>query len=62
MLSFSYLEGKIYFRCHQVLNQEETLFKESDDVEKLVLIEIGPRMTLNPIKFFDESMGGEALW
>jgi len=48
----------VYFRCYQVLNQEETMFKESDDVEKLVLIEIGPRMCLQPIKFFAESCGG----
>lgn len=38
------------------------MFKEADDVEKLVLIEIGPRMTLQPVKIFAESLGGEALW
>lgn len=38
------------------------MFTEKDDVEKLVLIEIGPRMTLQPIKYFAESLGGEALW
>ena len=27
-----------------------------------MLIEIGPRMTLQPIKVFSESLGGEALW
>jgi ribosome biogenesis protein BRX1 len=27
-----------------------------------VLIEIGPRLCLNPIKAFDGSMGGETLW
>jgi hypothetical protein len=31
-------------------------------VDKLVLIEIGPRMTLQPIKIFDDTLGGEALW
>jgi hypothetical protein len=31
-------------------------------VEKLMLIEIGPRMTLQPIKIFDDMLGGEALW
>jgi len=38
------------------------MFKDDDDVEKLVLIEIGPRMTLTPIKYFKESLGGEPLW
>ena len=31
-------------------------------MDKLVLIEIGPRMTLQPIKIFDDTLGGEALW
>lgn len=26
------------------------------------MIEIGPRMTLQPIKIFDDTLGGEALW
>ena len=38
------------------------MFKETDDPDSLVLIEIGPRMTLTPIKMFEESLGGEALW
>lgn len=62
VISFNYLNGSIYFRCYQIVNQEETLFTEKDDIEKLVLIEIGPRMTLQPIKIFAESLGGEALW
>jgi len=28
----------------------------------MTLIEIGPRFSLNPIKLFDGSMGGETLW
>lgn len=62
VISFSYLNGQIFFRVYQVVNQEETLFTEKDDIEKLVLIEIGPRMTLQPIKIFAESLGGEAYW
>ena len=46
VISFNYLNGSIYFRVYQVVNQEETMFTEKDDVDKLVLIEIGPRMTL----------------
>lgn len=38
------------------------MFKATDDISKLVLIEIGPRFSLNPIKAFEGPMGGEALW
>lgn len=31
-------------------------------IEKLMLIEIGPRFYLQPIKAFDGTMGGDALW
>lgn len=62
VLSFNFHDGRIWFRCYQVLNQQEEKFTEKDDVEKLVLIEIGPRMTLQPIKIFAGSMKGDALW
>jgi len=38
------------------------MFKATDDISQLVLIEIGPRFVMNPIKSFEGSMGGEALW
>ena len=38
------------------------MFRSTDDISKLVLIEIGPRFVMNPIKCFEGSMGGEALW
>jgi ribosome biogenesis protein BRX1 len=44
------------------LNQNEKQFTAEDDIEKLILIEIGPRFTMNPIKAFEGSMGGETLW
>jgi len=45
-----------------VVNEKDENFTEKDDVEKLSLIEIGPRFCLMPIKAFQGSMGGEALW
>lgn len=62
VLSFAWHNGKIWFRCYQILNQHEEKFTEKDDIEKLVMIEIGPRFCLHPIKIFDESLGGKALW
>lgn len=62
VISFNYFGGKIWFRNYQILNQDEKMFKSTDDIDKLVLIEIGPRFSLTPIKGFDGSLGGEALW
>ena len=62
VLSFSVFDGRIWFRAYQIMNQNEEKFTEKCDVEKLILIEIGPRMTLQPIKIFDDTLGGEALW
>jgi ribosome biogenesis protein BRX1 len=62
VISFSYYQGKVWFRAYQVVNQFEEKFTEKDDIEKLTLIEIGPRFTLVPIKIFDGTMGGDALW
>ena len=43
-------------------SQNEEMFKHTDDIDKLVLVEIGPRFSLTPIKAFDGSLGGDALW
>lgn len=64
VISFNYLaeEGAIFFRVYQVVNEYETLFTEKCDVEKLILIEIGPRMKFLPIKMLDGTLCGESLW
>mmetsp|Transcript_21368 Transcript_21368/g.26298 ORF Transcript_21368/g.26298 Transcript_21368/m.26298 type:complete len:224 (-) Transcript_21368:112-783(-) len=62
VLSFKLHDNRVWFRAYQILNQHEEKFTAKDDIEKLVLIEIGPRMTLQPIKVFDGSLGGRALW
>jgi ribosome biogenesis protein BRX1 len=62
VLSFSYYDQRIWFRDYQVVNQHEEKFKEDDDIEKLMLIEIGPRFCLHPIKVLDGALSGETLW
>ena len=62
VISFNYLNNCVWFRHYQILNQQEEQFTADDDIDKLTLIEIGPRFCLNPIKLFDGSMGGETLW
>ena len=62
VLSFNLHENRIWFRAYQIMNQHEEKFTAQDDIEKLLLIEIGPRMTLQPVKIFSDSLGGAALW
>ena len=62
VISFAYYDDRIWFRNYQVVNQHEEKFTEEDDIEKLVLIEIGPRFCLQPIKAFEGTMCGEALY
>jgi len=62
VITFNYFDNKIFFRNYQILNQNEEMFKASDDISKLVLIEIGPRFCMNPIKGFEGSMGGDPMW
>lgn len=62
VLSFNLLDGRVWVRAYQIVNQHEEKFTEKDDIDKLVLIEIGPRFTLQPVKVFDSSFGGKALW
>lgn len=62
VLSFKMHDNRVWFRAYQIMNQHEEKFTEKDDIEKLVLIEIGPRMTMQPIKIFNDSLGGKALW
>jgi ribosome biogenesis protein BRX1 len=46
VLSFNYQDGRVWFRNYQVVNQDEKKFTEKDDIENLMLIEIGPRFCL----------------
>lgn len=62
VLSFNYHDSKVWFRCYQVVNQHEEKFTEKDDIEKLTLIEIGPRFSLHPIKILEGTMSGDCLW
>lgn len=48
--TFAYLDKRIWFRNFQILSEDGAL------------VEIGPRFVLNPVKIFEGSFGGEALW
>lgn len=48
--SFTFIDKRIWFRNFQILSEDGGL------------AEIGPRFVLNPVKIFEESFGGKALW
>ncbi len=47
--SFSLLDGKVWLRNYQITTTEG-------------LVEIGPRLVLDPIRMFDGAFGGSTLW
>uniref|UniRef100_A0A6G1SDN5 Ribosome biogenesis protein BRX1 homolog n=1 Tax=Aceria tosichella TaxID=561515 RepID=A0A6G1SDN5_9ACAR len=51
VVTFSFLDGHIWFRNYQILDQKE-----------MVLAEIGPRMALMPMLILSSSFQGEVLW
>ena len=48
--SFTFLDKRIWFRNYQILSEDGGL------------AEVGPRFVMNPVKIFDGSFGGEAIW
>ncbi|KAK2958540.1 putative Ribosome biogenesis protein brx1 [Blattamonas nauphoetae] len=73
--SFFYADEKIWFRHYQIVEKQiskelgktgieitddpQAEAKASDDP---ILVEIGPRFVLDPIRIFSESFSGETLW
>jgi ribosome biogenesis protein BRX1 len=78
IFSFFIADGRVWFRNYQVVYdlvdpeaaaaagaQEQgntTSRAAKQSAEKPVLVEIGPRFVLNPIKIFGGSFGGATLW
>lgn len=60
--TFNNINDTIYFRNYQILNDLKETFKSTDDVDKLQLVEIGPRCALKLIKVFDGVLGGKCLY
>lgn len=57
VMSFSFVKGKVVVRHYQVLPPLHDKKKEEDS-----LVEIGPRLTLVPIRIFGGMFGGETLF
>eukprot|EP00771_Trimastix_marina_P000408 gnl/Trimastix_PCT/1426.p1 GENE.gnl/Trimastix_PCT/1426~~gnl/Trimastix_PCT/1426.p1 ORF type:complete len:265 (+),score=45.92 gnl/Trimastix_PCT/1426:57-851(+) len=54
ILSFHIADGKIWFRHFQVV--------EGTGGEETMLVEIGPRFVMDPVRIFDASFLGGTLW
>eukprot|EP00831_Metopus_contortus_P044905 TRINITY_DN35990_c0_g1_i1.p1 TRINITY_DN35990_c0_g1~~TRINITY_DN35990_c0_g1_i1.p1 ORF type:complete len:311 (+),score=41.24 TRINITY_DN35990_c0_g1_i1:159-1091(+) len=52
-LSFTFYDNRIWFRNFQIVYEAD---------KEIKLVEIGPRLTLVPIKIFDDFLSGEILW
>ncbi|KAK6154330.1 hypothetical protein DH2020_008578 [Rehmannia glutinosa] len=60
---FSIADDHIWFRNYQISSPHTGAQKlDRGDLEKMTLIEVGPRFCLNPIKIFGGSFGGPTLY
>uniref|UniRef100_A0A7S0VNY4 Brix domain-containing protein n=1 Tax=Polytomella parva TaxID=51329 RepID=A0A7S0VNY4_9CHLO len=59
VLSFTVADGRIWIRDYQVVVPLE---KNKVQLDSMSLVEVGPRMCLNPIKIFASSFGGATIY
>ncbi|URD95172.1 ribosome biogenesis protein BRX1 [Musa troglodytarum] len=60
---FSIVDGHIWFRNYQIsVPHNETDKVDRGGLDKMTLVEVGPRFCLNPIKIFGSSFGGPTFY
>lgn len=59
VFSFTMQDGRIWFRNYQIVYDSE---KNEKAMAKPVLVEVGPRFVLNPIRVFTGSFGGATIF
>jgi len=59
VFSFFYLDERIWFRNYQIVYDAHPNTKVK---QKPVLVEVGPRFVLKPVRFFSGSFAGRTLW
>lgn len=64
VFTFSFLDNHIWFRNYQISvpTQSATTKIDRAALEKMTLVEAGPRFAMNPIKIFSGSFGGQTLF
>ena len=61
-ISFFNIDNQIFIRVYQILNELKEKFTNVDQEEKIQLLEIGPRFSLNLIRIFNDSLGGKTIY
>lgn len=59
VFSFFFLNGRVYFRNYQIAYEAN---RGTEKEGEPILVEIGPRFVLTPIKIFAGSFSGALLW
>ena len=59
IFTFFYINGRIYFRNYQISYDAND---NTQDEGEPLLVEVGPRFELTPIKVFNGSFSGNILW
>ena len=66
VINFGFADGKLWFRHYQVVDKAADAAGAAKLVaageQATVLVEIGPRFVLEPVRVFAGSMGGATLW
>eukprot|EP00814_Leptocylindrus_danicus_P010711 CAMPEP_0116027262 /NCGR_PEP_ID=MMETSP0321-20121206/14507_1 /TAXON_ID=163516 /ORGANISM="Leptocylindrus danicus var. danicus, Strain B650" /LENGTH=417 /DNA_ID=CAMNT_0003500549 /DNA_START=28 /DNA_END=1281 /DNA_ORIENTATION=- len=66
VMGFYYVDGKIWLRNYQILEEQAANAKEAAEKKQgglnTQLVEIGPRFVLDPIRIFGGSFGGPTLY
>ncbi|GJP74128.1 hypothetical protein CLOP_g4760 [Closterium sp. NIES-67] len=64
VLTFTYLDNRIWFRNYQMCIPGAEGASKIDEItmEKMSLVEVGPRFCLNPIRVFSGTFGGPTLY
>jgi ribosome biogenesis protein BRX1 len=62
MLCFYNVNNHIFFKSYQIVNELKERFLDTDDIDKLQLVEIGPRFSLHLMRIFDGPLGGKSLY
>jgi ribosome biogenesis protein BRX1 len=62
IICFYNVNDHIFFRNFQIVNELKERFTDVDNIDKLQLIEIGPRFSMNLIRIFDGPLGGRTLY
>lgn len=62
IMCFYNVNNHIFFRNYQMVNELREKFTDTDNADKMQLVEIGPRFSLNLIRIFDGPLGGKTIF